>query len=151
MSTPSEYVRVMFHGKPVTRRQRQALQAVEDTLGMSLAVTQGSWQPETSYSGKTHTGAGVVDLWLPRMDDEVWYKHALHVVRKIGRQAAFGRGPWCNMPYHFHVIDLDTTGMAADAAWQAAEYRLGHDGLSGRAPDPFPWRPTPILKWRYKP
>lgn len=151
MSTPSEYGRVMFHGKPVTRRQRQALRAVEDTLGMAFVVPQGSWQPKTDYSATTHMGAGVADLWLPRMEDETWYKHALHVVRKVGRQAAFGRGPWCDMPYHFHVIDLDTTGVDPAAIAQVADYRAGRDGLSGGSPDPFPWRPSPILRWRYKP
>lgn len=145
-----QYRRVMFHGQPVTIRQRQALVAVELDLGMEFVVPQGSWQPQTTYSGRTHTGAGVVDLWLPRMDDERWFRHALNTVKNVGRQAAFGRGPLDGMPYHFHVCDLDTAGMSTDAAWQVAQWRERNNGLSNGAPDRYPHRPEPVRKWRYR-
>jgi len=117
---------------------------------MEFQCPQGSWQPETTYSGRTHTGAGCADLWVPRMDDTQWYKHVLHALREVGKQAAFGRGPWCKMPYHFHVCDLDTNHEAEECAWQVAQYRLGNDGLTAGARDPFPYRPSPIRKWTFK-
>jgi hypothetical protein len=144
------YDRVRFHGSErVTRRQRQALLHVEDKIGMEFTVPQGSWQQATTYSGKTHTGAGVCDIWLPRMDDEKWANHVTRILRAEGRQMAFLRGPWDNMPYHWHVLDLDTTGMAPDAVWQVAQGRLGNNGLTAGVPDRNPYRPDPFRKWRY--
>jgi hypothetical protein len=139
----------------MTARQRQALAAAERRIRrrywtFRFDVAQGSWQDETWYSGTTHTGAGVVDLTYPGMVAGRKYRYVLKQLRDVGRQAAFGRGPWCSMPLHFHVVDLDTLGEDSNAAWQASEYRLGCDGLHAGVRDPFPYRPTPIRKWRYQ-
>jgi hypothetical protein len=160
-----EYDRVEFRdsGEPVTRRQRQALLAVERYIrrrrpwwNFRWQMPQGSWQQETSYSGTTHTDRGVADLVYSGISDNSRrgkrkYRYVLKATREVGRQAAFGRGPWCDMPYHFHVCDLDTTGMDANAAWQVAEYRRGNDGLVAGRDDPFPFRPDPIRSWHYQP
>ena len=144
------YDKVTFHGHTVTRRQRQALRHVEQNLNLDLAVFQGSWAPRTSYSGTTHTGAGVCDLWVPGMDnDERLRRRITRALREDGRQAAFLRGPLDHMPWHWHTVDLDTVHMDPNAAWQADQYRLGNDGLTPGHPDRNPYRPDPIRKWRY--
>jgi hypothetical protein len=155
-----EYERVDFRGEPVTRRQRQAILAAEKKIrrrywGFRFTVPQGSWQPQTSYSGTTHTDRGVVDLQYWNIASTTsWAKAKFRYVntclKREGCQASFGRGPWNNMPYHFHVCDLDTEGMDSNAQWQVGEWRNGNDGLVGGRNDPFPWRPDPIRKWKFK-
>jgi hypothetical protein len=150
-----QYDRVSWQYKQLTRRQRQALRHADDLIveryGQHLQILQGSWRPETSYSGKTHTLAGVVDVYVYGMasDDEL-RQGVTRILRREARQAAFTRGPFVDMPWHWHVCDLDTTRMHADAAWQVAQYRLGNDGLVYGRDDPYPYRPNPIRKWRYK-
>ena len=159
MAITSQYSRVMWRGEPMTARQRQALWNVEQFIhakypkahpNFKFVVPQGSWQPATTYSGTSHTGAGVVDLFFDNMTDSDWFHHVLFFVRKVGKQAAFGRGPWCKMPYHLHVCDLDTHGMSSSATWQVDAWRQGDDGLVYQRNDPFPWRPPRITKWVYK-
>lgn len=150
-----QYDRVSFHGKFITRRQRQALRAVEKKVGEPFVVYQGSWRPYTSYSGTSHTGAGACDIWMPGLStDKPFLREVLHRLRDLGRQAAFVRGPFTNMPWHFHVLDLDLHGMDSHVGyggvWQVGEYRAGHDGLVAGRPDPFPYRPDPIRRWRYR-
>jgi len=163
------YEKVKWRGVRMTRRQRQAFIATEDAIrketkykDFRFTSPQGSWQPQTSYSGTSHTGAGVVDLeyvgmsWSTRAGQDK-YKTVLRYLRKVGKQAAFGRGPWNaqidgtgSMPLHYHTVDLDLTGEASSAQWQAGQYRLGFDGLHSGVKDKFPFRPDPIRKWNYK-
>jgi hypothetical protein len=143
----------------MTRRQRQALIHVEKFIqdkhpvnhgGFAFIVPQGSWQPQTPYSGTTHTNAGVVDLFFPGMENHDWYQEVLRIVRREGHMGALGRGPWCNMSYHLHTCDLDKTHMDPNAQWQVDEYRRGNDGLTYGHKDPFPYRPKPLTAWHYK-
>jgi hypothetical protein len=151
-----QYSKVYWRGVYITERQRQALMATERALrdeqysGFLWDPMQGSWRPQTSYSGTTHTGAGVVDLSYYGMTYGEKYNTVLRYTRRVGRQAAFGRGPNQDMPYHFHVCDLDTKGMDYNAVWQVAEYLRGNDGLVAGRDDPYPYRPDPIRKWRYR-
>lgn len=147
------------YGEPVTRRQRQALVAVQKAVrkehpknhgDFEFIVPQGSWQPHTTYSGWTHTRRGVADLFFEGMTDMDWFKEVLRITRRVGGQAAMGRGPWCKMPYHLHVLDLDVTGMHPDAQWQVREYRAGNDALVAGRNDPFPYRPRPLREWEYQ-
>jgi hypothetical protein len=147
-------------GQFVTKRQHQALVAAEKKIrrrywGFRFQMPQGSWKPETSYSGTTHTDAGVCDLWYEGIGYRTRrqrrkFTFVLTVLKNVGQQAAFGRGPWDDMVLHFHVVDLETDRMDPNAAWQAGEYRAGNNGLSGGAADKFPWRPDPIRKWKYR-
>ena len=158
----SQYERVEFRdsGEPVTRRQRQAILAAEKKIrrrywGFRFEMPQGSWQAETSYSGTTHTDRGVCDLVYWNISSrtalgKAKYRYVLRCLREVARQAAFGRGPWCDMSYHFHVCDLDTEGMDSNAQWQVGEYRNGNDGLVAGRDDPFPYRPDPIRKWQFR-
>lgn len=154
-----QYDRVMWRGEPMTRRQRQALIHVEKVIqkkhpknhgDFQFIVPQGSWQPITTYSGSTHHGAGVVDVFFEGMSNRDWFEEVLRITRREGRMAAFGRGPWCNMSYHLHINDLDTTRMDPNGIWQVSQFRVRNDGLVYGRNDPFPYRPSPIRKWDYK-
>lgn len=139
----------------ITRRQRQALRHANDIIkkrfNRTLQTYQGSWEPQTSYSGTTHTDAGVCDLWVPGMDsDEDLRAQVTRVLRREARQAAFLRGPKDKMPWHWHVCDLETDRMDSNAVWQVGQYRLGYNGLSSGVKDRYPYRPKPIVKWKYQ-
>jgi len=153
-----EYSHVSWRGKPMTARQEQALIKAEKRIrrrywGFRFIVAQGSWQPRTTYSGTTHTKAGVVDLYYDGISDSsrrsrAKARYVLKVLRDHG-QAAFYRGPWDNMGLHYHVCDLDTSGMDYNAIWQVGEYRDGNNGLAGGQKDRHSYRPDPIRKYKY--
>ena len=166
----SAYDRVGWRGEPMTRRQRQALLACEKAVqqrykAFYFTVPQGSWQQQTSYSGTSHTGAGVTDLQYPGLYSDVGYtteaekakyRFVLRQLREVARQAAFGRGPWDKdsngngMVLHFHVCDLDTRGQAETVRnFQVPQYRGGYNGLDAGVRDRFPFRPDQLHKWRY--
>jgi hypothetical protein len=167
-----EYDRVLWRGEAMTRRQRQALIAVEEAIqkrypGFEFQVPQGSWEAVTPWSGTSHTGAGVVDLQYPGFYGDVGYStkaekdKARFVWRSlidVGKQAAFFRGPWSTTPndpdgmiLHFHVCDLDTRGMSyTSRTFQVPEWKRGNDGLITGRTDRFGYRPDPIRKWRFK-
>jgi len=151
-----QYDRVAYEGKQITRRQRQAIRHVSgltvERFNLAIHCYQGSWRPETSYSGTTHTNAGVGDFYVYGMstmkDEEL---HSItRLLRREGCQAAFLRGPFVDMPWHWHICDLDTNRMDSNAVWQVGEYRKGNDGLVAGRKDPFSYRPRPIKKWDYK-
>lgn len=160
-----QYDRVSFDantqpGNKVTRRQRQAFLHVDSLIlprfNKQLHCYQGSWEPETDYSGTTHTRAGAADLYVYGMStmSQEDLSQITRLLRREGRQAAFLRGPFVKMPWHWHVLDLDTTRMdehiGYGGVWQVGEYRKGNDGLVAGRKDPFPYRPNPIRKWEYK-
>lgn len=162
--------RVKWRGEPMTRRQRQAFLATEKEIekeyrGFAFQVPQGSFQAQTAYSGTSHTKAGVVDLQYPGLYGDVGYstraekakyRFVLRALREVGRQAAFGRGPWDSldgapMILHFHTCDLDITGMSYTSAFfQVPQFLLGNNGLNAGVKDKFPYRRQPTRKWIYK-
>jgi hypothetical protein len=163
-----QYDRVTWRYERMTRRQRQALIATENFIrkehphwDFRFQVPQGSWEPQTSYSGTSHTGAGVVDLQYAGFYGDVGFstraqrdkaKFVLHALRKIGRQAAMLRGERDGMVNHYHVMDLDTKGMSyTSATFQVPEYRRGNNALDYGVKDRYPYRPDPIRKWVFKP
>lgn len=151
--TLPQYEHVLFRGQHSTARQKQAINAVEEIIGMEFSCPQGSWEAPSDWSGTTHTAAGVVDLWLPRMDDPDWVAHVTRALRRVGMQAAFPRGPWTKMPYHWHTCDLDTHGMDTNAVWQVGQFRATggpFNGLNAGVRDLIPYRPSPLRKWDYK-
>lgn len=154
-----QYDRVLYEGKQITRRQRQATNHVSSLTdrryGLLIHLYQGSWRPETDYSGTTHTKAGVFDAYVYGMSTMKWDQLAeiTRLWRREGHQAAFLRGPFVNMPWHWHILDLDTHRMDDQdgpygATWQVGDYRDGGDGIGGR--DPIPYRPKPLRKWTFR-
>jgi hypothetical protein len=163
-----QYDRVKFEDVWITRRQRQAFQHVSKILvnkfGLALHAYQGSWRPYTSYSGTSHMGAGVADLYVYGMSTAKWDDLAemTRIGRREGRQAFYLRGPHTDMPWHWHVIDLDDTRMdprdgdptpESGARWQLGQYRAKggpYDGLSTGRKDCVIYRPSPLRKWEFK-
>jgi hypothetical protein len=165
-----EYDRVTWRGARMTRRQRQALIATEKAIqkrypGFAFTVPQGSWRPQTSYSGTSHTGAAVVDLQYAGFYGEYGMstkaerdkaKFVLHQLRETGCQAALQRGAkdkdtsGNGMVNHYHVMDLDTTGAAETVRdFQVPQYRLGYNALQAGVKDRYPYRPKPLRKWKF--
>lgn len=162
-----QYDRVRWRDEPISRGQRQALIATEHEIqkekGYSnflFQVPQGSWQPYSDWSGTSHTRANVVDLQYAGLYGDVGfttraekakYRFVLKMLMVVGRQAAFGRGPWYDMILHFHVCDLNTARSAETVReFQVPEWRKGNNGLNVGVKDKFLWRPDPIRKWNYK-
>ena len=154
-----QYDRVSIEGQRITRRQRQALNHVSDITvhryNLAIHYYQGSWEPKTDWSGTTHMGAGVCDLYVYGMSTmkEDTLSEITRLLRREGRQAAQLRGPFCKMPWHWHVCDLDTKGMDANAVWQVGQYRAPggpFDGLTAGVRSHNPYRPNPIHKWMFK-
>jgi len=160
-----QYDRVTWRYARMTRRQRQALMATEKAIrerykDFRFTVPQGSWRPQTTYSGTSHTGAGVVDLqyagfygtygFRTRAEKEK-AKFVLRKLREVGRQGALLRNSVDGMVNHYHVMDLDTTGMSyTSRTFQVPQYRKGFNALNYNVKDRFPFRPDPIRKWRFK-
>jgi hypothetical protein len=162
-----EYDRVQWHYAYMTRRQRQALVHVENVIrkehprwDFRFSVPQGSWRPQTSYSGTSHTAAGVVDLQYAGFFGEYGFntraerdkaKYVLRKLRDEGQQAAFLRGEADDMVNHYHVCDLDTRGMSYTSAnFQVPQYRKGYNGLHLNQKDRYPYRPKPIRRWTFR-
>lgn len=162
-----QYDRVTWRYARMTRRQRQALIAVENYIrkerpkwNFRFTVPQGSWRPYTDYSGSSHTGAAVVDLQYAGFYGEYGFKtraekekarFVLRALREVGHQGAMLRGAADGMVNHYHVMDLDTTG-AADTVrnFQVPQYKQGYNALKYRVRDRYPYRPKPLTKWRFR-
>jgi hypothetical protein len=162
-----QYDRVIWRGAYMTRRQRQALIATENHIrdehprwDFRFTVPQGSWRPQTSYSGTSHTGAGVVDLQYAGFYGDVGFKtraekekakYVLRKLREVGRQGALMRGEADDMVNHYHVMDLDTHGMSyTSKTFQVPQYKQGYNALDAGVRDRYPYRPKPIRKWVYR-
>jgi len=160
-----QYDRVTWRGARMTRRQRQALIATEKAIqerykGFQFTVPQGSWRPQTSYSGTSHTGAGVVDLQYPGFYGTYGFTtraekekatFVLRKLREVGRQAALFRNAKDGMVNHYHVMDLDTTGMSyTSRTFQVPQYKLGYNALDAGVKDRFPYRRDPQRKWIFR-
>ena len=163
-----EFDRVGWEGVQITRRQRQATKHVSGLtvrrFNLALHPYQGSWRPRTDYSGTSHMGAGAEDLYVYGMSTMRWDDLAeiTRLLRREGRQAAFLRGPHTNMPWHWHVLDLETDRMdprdgdptpESGARWQVGQYRAPggpFDGLTTGVKDCVKYRPSPVRKWEYQ-
>lgn len=142
-----QYDRVQFRGEPVTRRNRASVLWTERDkhVPFLFVVPQGSWQPETSYSGTTHTNAGVMDLWFDGIGDNDLSRLVSRKVRGEGRLTGYLRGPKPEFGnysmWHLHCCDYDTKFMDPNAIWQVGEFWALNDGLVAGRNDPLPWRP----------
>lgn len=163
-----QFDRVLFDGVQITRRQRQAFNHTSKftvaRFNLALHAYQGSWRPKTDYSGTSHMGAGAADLYVYGMSTMPWHDlvEITRLLRREGRQAAFLRGPHTNMPWHWHVLDLETDRMdprngdptpTYGARWQVGQFRARggpFDGLTYGRKDCVQYRPSPIRKWEYQ-
>lgn len=157
-----QYDRVSFEGdssKKLTRRQRQAINHASDVAenrhNVRFHCYQGSWRPVTDYSGTTHTNAGVGDFYVYGMSTMSGREldDLTRILRGEGCQAAQLRGPFCDMPWHWHTCDLDTHHMDPNAIWQVGQYRAKggpYNGLNAGVPSHNLWTPKRIHAWNFK-
>jgi hypothetical protein len=117
--------RMSFRGEPMNARTIKMILAAEKLLGRTMAITQGSFQPATSYSGTTHTGGGVFDsVMRPVMES------AVRALRAVGFAAwdRTGKGNWAP---HIHAVAIGDPTASGSAKNQVQSYLSGGDGLGG--------------------
>lgn len=122
---------VYWDGEPVDALVAAQLKIAGKLLGNRYTVYQGSYQPETSYSGTTHTDGGVVDT----QGSGVFSQEVIDL-QKAGF-AAWYRGPGApgaaaNYPAHVHAVSLLSNNLDTNAAYQRQHYLdMSGDGISG--------------------
>jgi hypothetical protein len=142
--TTSSGDRVYWDGEPIDQLVAKQLRVAGRILGQRISVTQGSYQPETSYSGTSHMGGGTIDT--PAYGG--MYGAGVKALQRAGF-AAWWRGPqhgdWNE---HIHAISLFSPNPSATASWQRQAYiDMTSDGLSGSSPYYGPHlAPIPGLK-----
>jgi TP901 family phage tail tape measure protein len=122
---------VQWDGEPIDQLVAAQLKIAGRILGQRIGVTQGSYQPETSYSGKSHMGGGTIDT--PPYGG--MYGGGVRALQRAGF-AAWWRGPqhgdWSP---HIHAISLFSPNPSSTAAWQRQAYLdMSSNGLSGNSP-----------------
>lgn len=121
---------VMWGGEPLDSLTSAQLKIAQRILGSAYSVYQGSFQPQTSYSGTTHTRGGVIDVGpatgvydkhvsaLQRAGFAAWYRGP----GAPGSAAAYGA--------HIHAISLYDKNVDVNAGWQREQYvSMSGDGL----------------------
>lgn len=143
----SVYERFRFRGAELDRLTIAALLAAEKKWGRAFVIVQGSYNAGgVPQSAGTHDGGGAVDL--------VWEPDIERMNRCLRDEGCFAGWPRPKLPgewdRHYHGILIGNERASAGAKNQVAEYRNGGDGLSGSAPDRYPYRPDPIRAFNYE-
>lgn len=128
---------VTMDGEPLDVVSAAQIRIAEKLAKQNIYVIQGSFQPATSYSGTTHTGAGAADVGP-----------ITSTIVKAMQLAGFaawdrtGRGNWAP---HIHAVSEAASGLASSAASQVQDFIHGTgDGLGGPAYGPH-LQPLPNL------
>lgn len=129
-------------GKVVDWRTKAMLLTMEDDLGYTLTVIQGSPNSGVSASGGTHNGHGAVDL------SPYDWERKVRAGRKIGFDIWHRPELWINgvkeWSEHIHGIDAGNKMLSPEAQSQVTQYAAHTDGLAGHAYDPFPFHPEGV-------
>ena len=127
------YGRVTYGGKTVNVRTREMLRLASVWAGVSISLTQGSYNRGVSASAGTHDGGGVVDInvnaWSATTRSRV-----ILALRKAGF-AAWLRTPAQGFSYHIHACAIGDREMAGGAKNQVQAYFNGRNGLANNGPD----------------
>jgi hypothetical protein len=144
--------RTPWRGVTITERMRDAVRYAERLVqkthpGVTLLPAQGSWS-NGSLSAGTHTGAGAIDVRTVMLTD-TQRRAVVRALKRAGLVAWFRPYNWDGRGggQHVHVLDKDTTGMAAGARAQVVAYQNGRNGLRSNRPDPTLRVP---VKWDYR-
>jgi hypothetical protein len=157
MPTPSEhaYTRVVFDGKPVNARTRDALlfaQALWRKRGKhrkSIRLAKGSYQQASDTSGTTHSGGGAVDVRTKGVgltDEET---KELSIALKDAGFACWIRDDRDGFDPHIHALACSDREMSASAQRQVVSFDLGRNALVSNLKDRNPYRPSPKLRFNY--
>jgi hypothetical protein len=127
--------RVFYQGEALDYGTYTKLSKAMKMVG-GINVTQGSYEPRTSYSGSTHMGGGVFDVVGGNLSRILSGLKASGLIGWI-RNPSQGNWPW-----HIHALDPSETGrMSASARGQVADYYRGGNGLAGYLKG-TPWVPN---------
>ncbi|WP_293878192.1 peptidoglycan-binding domain-containing protein [uncultured Brevibacterium sp.] len=135
-------------GKTVNQRTADMIKAAEKESGVTMPLSQGSYNKGVSASAGTHDGGGAIDVSVNDMTDEQRAK-AVAGLRKVGF-AAWDRTGVANFEPHIHAIAISDTDLAS-AAWhadqnrQVYDYFNGKDGLARHGDDNGP--KVPFTTW----
>lgn len=127
------YARLTYGGKTVNVRTREMLRLAAAWAGVTIELTQGSYNRGVSASAGTHDGGGVVDV-----DVDAWgattRAKVVQALRKAGF-AAWLRTPADGFAYHIHACAIGDREMASGARSQVQAYFNGRNGLANNRAD----------------
>lgn len=149
------YTRVMYDGKLVNARTRDALKYAQadwrKRMGhkKSIRLAKGSYQPASDTSGTTHNGGGVVDVRTKVVgltDNEIL------ILSRCLKDAGFAcwiRDDRDGFDPHIHAIACSDREMSASAKRQVVSFDLGRNALTNNKVDRNPYRAKPKLRFSY--
>ncbi len=145
-SEPAQnYTRTTWSGRTINQRTKDMLNAAEATSGVSINLSQGSYNAGgVSASAGTHDGGGVIDI--SNTDAKL-----LKALRQAGF-AAWIRSPAEGFAYHIHACAIGDKEMSSSAKNQITSYFNGRNGLANNGRDTAPssvGRPYPAWAKKY--
>jgi peptidoglycan hydrolase-like protein with peptidoglycan-binding domain len=127
------YTRTTYGGKTVNVRTRDMLRLAATWAGVSITLTQGSYNRGVAASAGTHDGGGVVDINVNAWSASTRSRVVL-ALRKAGF-AAWLRTPAEGFSYHIHACAIGDREMAAGAKRQVQAYFNRRNGLANNGAD----------------
>lgn len=112
-------------------------------IAAGLLLSQGSYQPPTKFSSRTHCGCGVVDISrFNRITGALWMAAEWALIIRAARMVGFAawhrpaiKGLWVE---HAHLVAIGCPELDPEAVAQVSDYLRGLDGLASRGPDTGP-------------
>ncbi|AJT42524.1 peptidoglycan-binding protein [Psychromicrobium lacuslunae] len=124
-------------GKRVNTRTKNMLVAAGKRAGITMSLTQGSYNPGgVGASAGTHDGGGVVDISVSGKTSAQMTK-MVKALREVGF-AAWHRTPAQGFAHHIHAVAICDTDMSPSAQAQVGDYYRGRNGLASHAADDGP-------------
>ena len=135
--------RVFYQGEALDLGTYNKLATAMKSVG-GINVTQGSYEPRTSYSGSTHMGGGVFDVVGGNLS------RILSGLKSSGLIGWIRNPSQGNWPWHIHALDPgQVSRMSASARGQVADYYRGGNGLAGYLKG-TPWVPNDQVAFLHK-
>lgn len=155
MTAETAYSRVLFDGKVVNARTRDALKYAQalwrQRMGhrKSIRLAKGSYQQASSTSGTTHSGGGAVDVRTKGvgLTDEETLR--LNIALRDAGLASWIRDHRDGFDPHIHALAFSDAQMSASARRQLVAFDLGRNALVSNLKDRNPYRPAPRLRFNY--
>ncbi len=124
-------------GKTVNTRTKSMLSEAGKRAGITMSLTQGSYNPGgVDASAGTHDGGGVVDVSVSGKSD-AQMTAMVKALREVGF-AAWHRTPAQGFAHHIHAVAICDTDMSPSAQAQVGDYYRGRNGLASHAADDGP-------------
>lgn len=126
--------RTTYGGRTVNRRTAALLKLAAGYAGVSINLTQGSYNAGgVAASAGTHDGGGVVDISVNSWSAATRTKVVV-ALRKAGF-AAWLRTPAQGFSYHIHACAIGDREMSSGAKNQVRAYFNGRNGLANNGAD----------------